>query len=92
MKVVKFCIAGVAAIWTAIVAVGVASNAIQHGGTRGLTELAGGCAAIAIASLVTYWLFEWARGGPQKPPESPDVSTDIAEKPSDAGTSAPLRD
>ena len=73
MKTIKYCIAWFAAMWSALVVFGVGSNAVRHGGTRGVAELAGGLAAIAIAVGVTYLLFQWAMAHGKS---VPDDSTD----------------
>ena len=68
MKVVRLIFAILAALWTLGVAAGVVSNLGKHDGTRGLTEAAGGLAALAIALGITIWLFQGVVPALRKPP------------------------
>jgi len=66
MKTVRLIFAILAALWTLGVVVRVVFNL---GRTRGLTEAAGGLAAIAIMLVITVWLFQGVIAKPQPPTE-----------------------
>src|SRR5262245_33154640 len=68
MKIGRLILAVLAALWTIGIAAGVVSELGKHGGTRGITENAGGLAAVAIMLVVTIWLFQGAFRKPIPPP------------------------
>jgi hypothetical protein len=60
MNTLRYALAGLAALWTVGVAIGVIANRGQHEGARGTTDLIAGIAAIAVCAAITAWLFQWA--------------------------------
>jgi hypothetical protein len=82
MKTTRLIFAILAALWTLGVAAGVVSNLGKHDGTRGLTEAAGGIAALAIAIGITVWLFQGVFPKLRKPPfdYDPKESSEAEEK------------
>lgn len=61
MKVLKLILGVLAGVWTIGVVVGAAPKLVSMDfSTRGLTEIAGGIAAILMCGLITFWLFESA--------------------------------
>ena len=71
MKVVRFIIAIVAALWTAGVAVGVVREFGTHEGVRGTTQIFAGVGATAACFVITIWLFKWALR-PHPPSDEPE--------------------
>ena len=60
MKVIRFIIAGFAALWTLGVIAGVIQNFGEHQGPRGTIVMFAGLAGILICLVITVWSFQWA--------------------------------
>jgi hypothetical protein len=60
MKILRFALAGLAALWTLGVVIQVIATRGEHEGARGTTNLVARIAAIAICAAITAWLFQWA--------------------------------
>jgi hypothetical protein len=70
MRIVKFCLAGLAALWTIGVAAGVIADLGKYGGTIGTAKLAAGIGVTAAFAAITFWLFQWALRKPTTPPSA----------------------